>query len=111
MEADAVPPIDTANLLTAQPALCEAHPEAALLLDRLAVRLAPFLVGDVEVLCGGHGIRTEDAALLQERCQHVHLGAIIAGCLADFFRRLQAFATPLKAPLHDPRQDTRQLAT
>jgi len=33
-EADAVPPVDAADLLAAQPALCEAHAEAALLLDR-----------------------------------------------------------------------------
>src|SRR5215212_9530572 len=109
-EADAVPPVDAADLLAAQPALGEAHPEAALLLDGLAVGLAPFLVGGVEVVCEGHGVGAEEATLLQERCQHVHLGAISAGCLSYFFGGLEASSAPLEAALYDPGKDARQLA-
>src|SRR5919107_5361394 len=98
-------------LAVLKPPLLEATAEASLRFWLLTILLTPISVSRVKSLRGGAGTLVDNTLLVYERGEYVHLGAVSAGRPLDFIRRLEAFAPPLKAPLHYPGKDARQLVS
>src|SRR5919107_1018766 len=67
--------------------------------------LAPALPRAPQFAGEGFLVLVAHATVCEEGRQHVHLRPVSRGGLAYFLRRLEAFALPLEATAHDPRQD------
>src|SRR5690606_34742589 len=93
--------------LPGEAALLEPHGEHLLGHGPFAVLLRPFLVRGVQ-LAGVNPVPwADDAAVVQEGGDHVHLRSIALGCHAYFLWERESVALPVQASLHGPGEDPR----
>src|SRR5215210_1391923 len=90
-------------------ALSKPTTEPLLRTSLLASLLTPTLPRAPQFAGEGLLIFVTHAAVREERCEDIHLCPVGPCSLADLLRRLEAFALPCEAPVHDPRQHAGQL--
>lgn len=104
-QSDPPPNRAAVRLAARQPPFPQPSAEALLRLGGLASGLAPSGIGPVKLLGVGLGSLIEDAVLIEERRQHVHIAPILLCRVANGLRRLEALPLPVQAPTHRPGQD------